>query len=281
MILKIHKTGMTLCDSTESLIDRWLPEPATDASKASEKKDQQGKETIVLYRAISLPFRIPARTIHIISFKVDGITQELIVKAKWAVQLTKDQKEKLSAYIAENSRKLMDKVSNSTAVVTLKNGKTTAAKKLEVARKSLAEGQRAIAVKCHTVADRVGIIELRDITIEKIEQLQVIAISGAKSASNGAYVITQRVAGNERATFIFTKIGEKVPLVKSAVFPEASTGSSPRPPAPARLKAATGDSGSFANISEVMSEAVEKPVAVLKRAAESVETDLAATEIID
>eukprot|EP00747_Dinoflagellata_sp_TGD_P160552 gnl/TRDRNA2_/TRDRNA2_177994_c0_seq1.p1 gnl/TRDRNA2_/TRDRNA2_177994_c0~~gnl/TRDRNA2_/TRDRNA2_177994_c0_seq1.p1 ORF type:complete len:190 (+),score=57.81 gnl/TRDRNA2_/TRDRNA2_177994_c0_seq1:730-1299(+) len=153
----------------------------------------------------------------------------------------------------------MDKVSNSSAVATLKNGKATATKKLEVARKSIAEGQRAIVVKCHIICERSGLIELKEITVEKMDQLQVVAVRAAKSGCNSAYMITKRVAGNERATIIFTKIGEKVPLVKSAICPEASTGSfeAAAAPAPGR-QAGTGDTGAALQMPEVQ-QLMEEP----------------------
>eukprot|EP00747_Dinoflagellata_sp_TGD_P160553 gnl/TRDRNA2_/TRDRNA2_177994_c0_seq10.p1 gnl/TRDRNA2_/TRDRNA2_177994_c0~~gnl/TRDRNA2_/TRDRNA2_177994_c0_seq10.p1 ORF type:complete len:399 (+),score=116.88 gnl/TRDRNA2_/TRDRNA2_177994_c0_seq10:102-1298(+) len=253
VILRTHQKGMSLCDSIEALIDRLLPEPETEAKKTSGKPEEK---KLVLYRAIAIPFRIPARTIHIVAVKVDGAIAEIIVKAKWAVQLTKDQKEKLSACIAKNSRQLMDKVSNSSAVATLKNGKATATKKLEVARKSIAEGQRAIVVKCHIICERSGLIELKEITVEKMDQLHALAAQAAKSGCNGAYKLSQKVVGSERATIIFTKIGEKVPLVKSAVCPEGSTGSleAAAAPAPGR-QAGTGDTGAALQMPELM----EKP----------------------
>eukprot|EP00747_Dinoflagellata_sp_TGD_P153904 gnl/TRDRNA2_/TRDRNA2_177445_c2_seq1.p1 gnl/TRDRNA2_/TRDRNA2_177445_c2~~gnl/TRDRNA2_/TRDRNA2_177445_c2_seq1.p1 ORF type:complete len:192 (+),score=61.41 gnl/TRDRNA2_/TRDRNA2_177445_c2_seq1:2-577(+) len=169
----------------------------------------------------------------------------------------------------------MDKVSNSSAVVTLKSGKTAAAKKLEIVRKSIADGQRAIAVKCYIFCERVGIIELKELTVAKMDQLQIVAVRAAKSGCNGAYVLTKKVAGNERATIIFTKIGEKIPLVKSAISPEASTGSlevvAPPVPAP-RLQAGTGEmrrpqSGAALQIPEVPQQ--------LKRS-EAVDTGLSA-----
>merc|ERR1719235_1688487 len=131
MILRAHKAGVSFCDGTESLIDKWLPEPA--AEKGKEAAETQA----LIPRTVALPFRIPARTIHICAFKVNGITQGIVVKAEWVVQLTKDQKCKLSTYIADRSRQLMDKVSNSTVVVTISDGKAAGARKLEIARQSI------------------------------------------------------------------------------------------------------------------------------------------------
>jgi hypothetical protein len=242
---------MTFCDSFEAFIDRMLPEPPTD--KKSPPTDKKAKEQqLVLYRAVALPFRIPARTIHIAAFKIDGAVAAVIVKAKWAVQLTKDQKSKLSAKIAANSRQLMDKVSNSSAVVTLKSSKTAAAKKMEIAQKSIEDGKKAIKVKCYLVCERFGLIEFKDLTVEKIDQLQVVALQAAKSGCNTAYTFTKKVAGNERATIIFTKIGDKIPLVKSAISPQASTGSleAVPPTVPARLQAGTGDTGAVLHMPE-------------------------------
>jgi len=228
LILTVHKNSLALVDSTESLIDRLLPLPATENEDG--KKVKKVERTALIPRAILLPFRIPARTIHIVAFKAGGATQAIVVDVKWAVQLTQDQKAKLSAWIAHNSREMMDKVSSSTAVVTLKKSKSDAARKLQVARQSLSDGQRAIEARVYLVCERLHIIELKDLTVEKLEALQKNAAAAVKSATQMAYTATGRVAGNERATIIFERIGQRVPTIKSALIPEevpvkGSTGS--------------------------------------------------------
>jgi len=101
-------------------------------------------------------------------------------------------------------------------------------------------------VRCYILAERLHVIELKDLTCEKVEQFQSLAGRAAKTATHTAYIVTARVAGDQRAAMIFTRIGEKVPIVKSAIFPEASTGASEEAasPAPARTRtASTGDIG--------------------------------------
>ena len=221
IFVRAHRTGMSLCDDTEALIDSWLPDPSEQESKASEEVSAMA----LIPRTIALPFRIPARSIHIMSFKVSGVSNGIVVKVQWALELTKDQKNKFSQHIAEHSRQMIDKVSSSTVVVAFNNSRQTGAQKLEVMEQSLANGKHAVATQCYNVCDRVGLIKVKDITVGKVEGLQGFAASIGKSASKGAYTLTKRIAGDERATVIFTKIGEKVPTVQSAIFDEASAGS--------------------------------------------------------
>jgi len=242
IILNAHRTGMSLCDGTEALIDSWLPDPSEHTSKAHEEVSALA----LIPRTIALPFRIPARSIHIMSFKVNGVSNGIVVKVHWALELTKDQKSKLSQYIAESSRQMIDKVCSSTVVVAFNSSKQTRARKLEVMGQSLANGKHAVATQCYDVCNRVGLIKVKDITVDKVEELQGFAASLGKSASKGAYTLTKRIAGDERATVIFTKIGEKVPTVQSAIFDEASTGSleaMASEVAPQRARAGTGDAG--------------------------------------
>jgi len=219
IFLRVHQTGLSLVESTESLIDRLLPPPAALGAKEDGKDGEE--ETLatqaLIPRAMVLPFRIPARTIHITLVKANGMTSSLkdviVVKAQWVVELTQDQKAKLSAYIAHNSRQLMDKASSSTVVVRLQKGRAEGSRKLQVARESIAIGQQQVVDRVYIVGERLRIQELKDVTI-----------SAAKSATQTAHAVTKRVAGEERATVIFTKIGEKVPAVKSVIFPQAETG---------------------------------------------------------
>jgi len=259
IVLRIHHTSLSLVDCTESLIDRFLPLPAEE--KKESKDGEEGEETTVatqglIPRTIALPFRIPARTIHIVVFKMNGVTDRIVVKAQWVLQLTKDQKCKLSAHIADRSQQVMDRVSTSSAVVTLKKGKSNASRKLQVGRDSLEAGQRAVAVRFYIA---------KDFTIEKVDQLQCLAIAAAKSTTQVAYTVTKRVAGDDRATMICTKISEKVPRVVSIIFPEAqaSTGSleltSPAP-VPHAAAAGTGDTGAAVQAVEPLSSTIVPPM---------------------
>eukprot|EP00747_Dinoflagellata_sp_TGD_P060212 gnl/TRDRNA2_/TRDRNA2_151929_c2_seq2.p1 gnl/TRDRNA2_/TRDRNA2_151929_c2~~gnl/TRDRNA2_/TRDRNA2_151929_c2_seq2.p1 ORF type:complete len:538 (+),score=134.33 gnl/TRDRNA2_/TRDRNA2_151929_c2_seq2:75-1688(+) len=235
---KVHKHGLVLVDNAEALIDRFLPLPATESKEVDEEES-----STILPRAIYLPFRVPARTIRIVAFKVGGVKEAIVVDAKWAVQLTQDQKAKLKAWIAHRSRETMDRVSSSTAVVALKQRKSDAARKLQIARQSISDGQRAVAVRVYIVCERLRIIEFKDLTIEKVEALQKYATSLAKSATQIAYSATGRIAGSDRAAIVFERIAQKIPIVKAALVPEEPEGSTGALEADTQMPASQEDEG--------------------------------------
>lgn len=222
VVARVQKTSLALVDTLDMLIDRYLPAPLDK----SGSKDQQMKEPEKLIpRLLFLPFKIPARMVHITVVKMQNGHEIVQVNIRWAIQLTSDQKAKLKAVVLSRSRAIVDRASSSSLAVSLKQGKQGASLKMQAALDSLAAGKKAVGVKCYVVCERLHVIEVKDYTIGLGQSATDCASGILIAASQRAFSVTAYIAGQERATGIFTMIGEKLPVLKTAMRLSASTGS--------------------------------------------------------
>jgi hypothetical protein len=177
------------------------------------------------------------------------------VQIQLASKLTLDQKEKLKAFILSKSKALVDKVSSSPLAITLHQGQEKTMKMLESALKSINAGTKAVGAKCYIVLEQWHVIEIKDWLLENFEAMHT-------AASQRAYKATSFVAGQERATAIFTSVSKRLPLVK-IVFPSpASTGalsdaSSASTPREGQQKTESS-TGATRQVSEVVASEVEE-----------------------
>eukprot|EP00747_Dinoflagellata_sp_TGD_P050116 gnl/TRDRNA2_/TRDRNA2_146578_c0_seq2.p1 gnl/TRDRNA2_/TRDRNA2_146578_c0~~gnl/TRDRNA2_/TRDRNA2_146578_c0_seq2.p1 ORF type:complete len:205 (+),score=24.64 gnl/TRDRNA2_/TRDRNA2_146578_c0_seq2:131-745(+) len=118
IVVRVHKTGLTFCAKTEALIDRWLPEPEV---KSDEKGDVLEGKPNMLVRTIALPFRVPVRSIQIVAYKTNTMTEYVFVKAQWMIELTQDQKRKLAESMVQRIRRVASKFAKVKVALTLKD----------------------------------------------------------------------------------------------------------------------------------------------------------------
>merc|ERR1711971_1102600 len=99
---------------------------------------------------------------------------------------------------------------------------------LQGALQSIGDGKKALGVKCYIVLEQMHVIEMKDWLLRKADAMQQSTMDGATDifavASQRAYDITRFVAGQDRATNIFTLVGKRLPWVKVAIRASASTG---------------------------------------------------------
>lgn len=227
LALRFHKSTLAFVDTLDMLIDRYLPEPAT-AGAEGDTKTAPVAESLVP-RLLKVPFKIPARMVHITIFKAKNGAETVKVNVQWAIKLTADQKAKLQAMIRSRCNAIVDRASSSKLAVSLQQGKEGASKRVQAAWDSVAAGTKSVQVTCYKVFERLHIIEIKEYTVQKTELLQQSTVSRTSrvfmAATQRAYNATAFVAGQERANGIFTVIGKRLPIVKMAISPAASTGS--------------------------------------------------------
>merc|ERR1719203_2612882 len=109
-------------------------------------------------RAIRLPFLLPVRAIHITIVKVQGGWDSCVVRAKWAVRLTADQKAKLMEHLASRSHAIADRATSSSIATNVRYGREGVSRKMQAALQSIAHGKKAVGVQCYKVCERFHII---------------------------------------------------------------------------------------------------------------------------
>jgi hypothetical protein len=226
VVTRVHKMTLAFVDTMDLLIDRYLP--LEETSREVDDMTEAKSTPALIPRMLHLPIKIPARMVHITIMKMQSGSEVVQVHIRWAVQLTSDQKAKYKAMVLSQSRAIADRAASSSLAVSLQKGKQDASKKVQAALTSLADGKKAVGVKCYVVCERLYIIELKDVTVKNVGIFQQSIFdvpSGiATAASKHAYYVTTLIAGKDRATGIFTTIGKRLPIVKAAIRSSASTG---------------------------------------------------------
>jgi hypothetical protein len=162
---------------------------------------------------------------HISIAKAQNGCDVIQVRIQWASDVTAKQKEKLQAFILSKSQSVADKVSSSSLAITIRQGKQHTLKTLEALLQSIDDGRKVVSVKCYSACEQLYFIEVRDSILKAAGIMQQTAIDLTSVASQRVFDATSRIAGEDRATGMFTLVGKRLPFVKVASQAVASTGS--------------------------------------------------------
>jgi len=172
--------------------------------------------------------KIPVRMMHISISKARNGYDVVHVRIQWASHFTSGQKAKLQACILSRSQAITDKVSSSSLAITLRQGKQNISPLLQGALQCINDGNKAVGVKCCIVCEQLHLVEMKDWLLKTAGAMQQATMDRTSqisvAVSHRAYDVTSLIAGQERATGIFTLVGKKLPLVKIAIHSSASTG---------------------------------------------------------
>jgi len=193
----------------ENAIDRLLPPPAKVG--ATEKKgiaEEQAKAALIP-RIAHLPFRVPLRVTMIVYVKGCGAVDTVIVGGRRVKSLAWEKQMQLAQLVQQRSKPLTDKVCALSEPVMLGLQKRKAA-----AYGAVESGHQAIVVKVYVVTEKFQ--PARDWSSRKVDDILHSAATAARSSARLAHAVTVRVAGEQRAAFVFTRIGERMPALKLA-----------------------------------------------------------------
>lgn len=193
VVARVHEASLTIVDTLDALIDRYLPEP----------KDKDGKDEVktmpqdLIPRLLYIPFKIPVRMIHISIAKARYGCDFIKIQIEWAIQLTSDQKAKLQALVLSMGQAISEKVSSSSLTIALKQSKERVSNMSQIAVQSIDDGRK-------------GAVEF--------------ASGMVSTASQRVYDVTTFVVGKDRATGIFVFVSKRLPFAKVVIHSSASTG---------------------------------------------------------
>jgi len=289
VVTRVHRTSLALVDTLDILIDRYLPEPEAKDGNV-EANDKQATEALIP-RMLYTPLKIPVRMMHISISKARNGYDVIQVRIQWASQLTSDQKAKLQALIVSKSHAIREKVSSSSLASTLGQGKQNFFQVLQGALQSIDDGRKAVGVKCCIVCEQLHILQMKDWLLKTAGAMQQATMDRTSQipvvVSHRAYDVISLIAGQDRATGIFTLVGKRLPFVKIAAHSSASTGAlsdSSSHEAEQTTEPSTGATGQvsvpMAKLDDNADEAVnhEAPTALDKELSKGVEMQVVEAE---
>jgi len=202
----VHDKSLLVVDRSEALIDRILP-LSTKTGKQQDKSEDKQKQALVP-RIARLPFRMPVRISMVMYMKANGAVDYVLISGRQMIQISKDKQAQLAQIMAHRARNATDKIAlvSKPAVDALQKYKTSANKRVSAFRCSMADGSEIIMVKIKVVFEQLHLIQAKDWAAEKVSSVKKGTITIAKTAAQRAQGATARVAGEERAAAVFTRL---------------------------------------------------------------------------
>lgn len=208
LVGSVRASALVLMDRSDALVDRLLP---PDEAEEKAKRDKENSSALVA-RAVSIPFKIPVRFTRVVFVKAGGLSETALLH-------TSAQKRKFVNFIMQGSQSISDKVVSVSAPgrAVLSSGQATVARKMRAVYQSLADAEEVVVVwvsgRLYVVGTHLRLPEIKCWTLTKVTDLRHATTMATTRATQGAFAATTRIVGDDRAVFIFQKIGLEDPRV--------------------------------------------------------------------
>lgn len=206
MLGLVHEKSLLVVDRSEALIDRILPPPVQAGNQHDKSEDK--KVQALVPRIVRLPFRMPVRISMVMYMKASGAVDCVMISGRQVIQISKEKQAQLAQLMAHRARDASDKIASVSkpAVDTLQKYKTSANKRVSAFRCSMADGSEIIMVKIKVVFEQLHLIQAKDWAANKVSSVKKGTVSLVKTAAQRAQGATVRIAGEERAAAVFTRL---------------------------------------------------------------------------
>jgi len=208
MLGLVHDKSLLVVGRSEALIDRILPPPVQPNKKEQNDKSEDKKVQALVPRIIRLPFRMPVRISMVMYMKANGAVDYVMISGRQVIQLSKEKQAQLAQLMAHRARNASDKIASISkpAVDALQKCKTSANKRVSAFRCSMADGSEIIMVKIKVVFEHLHLIQAKDWAANKVSSVKQGTVTLVKTAAQRAQGATVRIAGEERAAAVFTRL---------------------------------------------------------------------------
>jgi len=194
--------SLGLVESSESFIDRLLPLP-----KPSEAEDVDEQQSVLPLRIARLPFRAPVRVSMMVYVKANGTIDMVVLSGRHVASVARDKQMLFVQNIMQRARPLTDKV---------QSGCESASSRILAGKDS---ASKVISVQINGVIVRLRLVEVKDWSAVKADALKKNTVSLVTAVMQGAHGTSARVIGQNRATFIFTKLKQATFVLTSVQLP--------------------------------------------------------------
>lgn len=210
-ITLLHDGSLSVVNRSEALIDRLLPPPAKPDKTAGEKSEEKEVSALVL-RIARLPFRIPARMTMIMYVKANGAVEYALVRGREIVRISKERQAQLAQMMSRRAKLALSYSSekltavSKTASDAMQPYRNSAGKRMAALRCSMANGSEIIMVKIRVIFEHLHITQAKDWTTGKAGIVKQATLSVTQGVTQRAHGATARIAGEQRAAIVFTRL---------------------------------------------------------------------------
>lgn len=224
--------GLNFVDSSECMIDELIPLP----EKPTEEQKKVEQQRTIVSRIARLPYRAPVRVTCLVYIKANGAVESVVLTSRHAAGVACEKQAQFAQQIMARAKPLTDRVQTIVE---------TSASRVRARRASTANAidnsRECIYVRVNDVLVRLRVVDAKDWTLAQSEHVRTNFVALLLAAVKMGHAVGSRVIGQERTSFVFSKL--HLPLqLKDTPAPPAAPPAAPLAqvaPAPPAAQATT------------------------------------------
>jgi hypothetical protein len=187
--------SLSLVESSETMIDRLISLP----EKAGEKKEQE-QHTIVS-RIARLPFRAPVRMTCVVRIKANGAVESVVLTSKQVLGVASEKQAQFVQQMMARAKPLTDRAQSVADA-----GAARVCARRASAAKAMGDSREFIYFRVNNVLVRLRVVEAKDWTLSQGERARSNIVALILAATQVGHSMGSRVIGQERTSFVFSKL---------------------------------------------------------------------------
>lgn len=187
--------SLNMVESSESMIDRLIPLE----DKAGEKKAQD--QRAIVTRIAQLPFRMPVRVTCFVYIKANGIVESMVLTSKHVAGIAGEKQAQFAQQMMARAKPLTDRMQS---VAEAGAGRIRARR--ASATKAIGDSREFMYVRVNDMLVRLHVVEAKDWTLSKGERARGSIVALMLAAMQMGHSMSSRVIGQERTSFVFSKL---------------------------------------------------------------------------
>jgi hypothetical protein len=187
--------SLTLIESSESMIDQLIPLP----EKAGEEKEQE--QRAIVTRIARLPFRAPVRMTCLVRIKANGAVESVVLTSKYVLGVAAEKQEQFVHQMMARAKPLTDRVQSvaDAGAARVRARRASAGEVIEDSREFM-------YIRVNNVLVRLRVVEAKDWTLSQGERARSNIVAMILAALQMGHSMGSRVIGQERTSFVFSKL---------------------------------------------------------------------------
>jgi len=181
-------------DQSENFVDWLLPVEKQEGTK-------KNSDLSAFIRVVNIPMQIPMRISRIIVIKVEHVMASASTRYHIVVEACLEKRDQAIKLVSNTSRQILDKANSAAepSLLALQNRKAATRQQAEAAITWMGDGVWMIAEKAQLPAAKIWTLERAD------------------GAAVQAFAVFASLAGEQRASSAFARVGNYIPAAKHAL----------------------------------------------------------------
>jgi hypothetical protein len=221
--------GLNFVNSSECMIDKLIPLP----EKPTEEQKRAEQQRTIVSRIARLPYRAPVRVTCLVYVKANGAVQSVVLTGRHAAGVMYEQQAQFAQQMMARAKPLTDRLQTIAEA-----GATRMRARRASTAKAISDSREYTYIHVNNVLVRLRVVEAKDWTLSQSERVRSNLAALLLAAVQMGHGVGSRVMGQERTTFVFSKL--HLPLqLKDTAAPPAAAVAPVAPAAPAAQATAT------------------------------------------